>query len=48
MADSSGLFKEKETINFVPYHINSIDGEKILQQIISVIDEQKQKREGTP
>ena len=46
-ADASGLFREKETNNFVACSISFIDEEKILQQIILVTDKEKQKSYST-
>ena len=47
MADASGLLREKEANNFVACNISFIDEEKILQQIILVIDKEKQKSYST-
>ena len=47
MADASGLLREKETNNFVACNISFLDEEKILQQIILIIDKEKQKSYST-
>lgn len=45
VADAIDLLRENEWVNFLAGNISSIDKGKLLQQTISVIDEQKQKKQ---